>query len=190
MKIRSFLAFELPHEIRLLLSQVSGGMQAFPLDLRWVRVENLHLTIVFLGAVDSDSLAPIEERVGEVAREHGPFKAFLRGSGVFPHRRRPNVLWVGLEGDLERMAAFRDCLQKSLLSFGIKEEKRSFKPHLTLARFKKKEEEKPLGELLSKYQDWTSPPWVFREIVLFRSDLKPSGAVYTKLNSWPLTGGK
>ncbi len=189
MEIRSFLAFELPAEIRDIVSRVSGEMKKSPLDARWVKVDNIHITVIFIGNISTDSLGDMDTAVKNVCHDYGPFNISLRGAGVFSNRRNPRVFWIGLNGDIERMSHFRDALQGQLKPFGIKEETRRFNPHLTLGRFRKGVKSGVhLDEVLLRYEDLISPVCTLRELVLFKSDLKPSGAVYTKLNVWPLAG--
>jgi 2'-5' RNA ligase len=191
MKIRSFLAFELPLEMKKIVARVSGELRQSTLNARWVKVDNIHLTVVFMGSIETGDIPTIARGVQEVCQTYGPFDMSLRGIGCFPNRRSPRVLWLGLDGDLESMSDFRDALQEHLTGFGIKEEKRKFKPHLTLARFRKP---KKMGleedQLLSEYEDISSPVCALKELILFKSDLKPTGAVYTKVEAWPLTGEK
>ncbi len=189
MEIRSFLAFELPWDIKNIVARVSGELRNSPLDVRWVKVDNIHLTVVFMGTIQMKDLKAIGDEVQKVCLKHGSFDVLLKGMGVFPNRRNPRILWLGLDGDLERMSYFRDALQKNLTSFGIKEEKRSFKPHLTLGRFRKSNKKgSQLDELQLNYKDLMSPVCSLKELILFKSDLKPAGAVYSKLESWPLLG--
>ena len=113
----------------------------------------------------------------------------MNGVGFFGGRKRPRVLWAGLSGDVERMSYFRDALQKRLKPFGITPENRKFNPHLTLGRFRKG----ALGghlldETVSRYRGLEGPVFTLKELVLFKSDLNPGGAVYTRLNGWPLSG--
>jgi 2'-5' RNA ligase len=191
MEIRSFLAFELSPEIKTGVSQLSLEMRRLPLDVRWTKVENIHLTIVFLGNIHTDQVAGVGEAVKGICQRYAPFRTCLKGAGVFGSRRNPRVIWVGLQGDLERMSSFRDALQRHLGPFGIKEEKRRFKPHLTLGRFRKGAGGGThVNELLSRYQDVTSPVCVIEELTLFKSDLRPGGPLYTKLNAWPLNGSQ
>jgi len=189
MVIRSFLAFELPVDIKRIIMAVSENVRELPLNVRWLNVTNIHLTIVFMGDVQEEQIKPIQDIVKDVCQGYGPFSIAVKGIGIFGSRRNPRVLWIGLDGAIDRMGYFRDDLQKGLRPFGIKEEKRRFKPHLTLGRFRKGARTGAhLDDLLSKYQDLTSPECIIEELVLFKSDLKPGGAVYSKLNGWPLIG--
>ena len=190
MGIRSFLAFELPEDIRQIVTRVSGEVRKSSLEVRWVRPEFIHVTVVFLGDIQSEQVRPMGVPLNAVCANHEPFKIFLKPMGCFPNSRNPRVIWLGIGGDLERMSRFRDDLQQALSPFGIKEEERAFRPHLTLGRFKKAgKSPAELERLLSTYRDLSSPPCTLNELVLFRSDLKPGGAVYTKMSSWPLSGG-
>lgn len=189
MEIRSFLAFDLPLQIRQVLLRVHDELKRSSLDVRWVRPDGIHLTVVFLGNVREGDVASIVEAVGEGCSPYGPFPVALQGMGCFPNSRNPRVLWLGVKSDLERMYRFQKDLQERLLPFGVRAEKRDFRPHLTLGRFRtsgKKAAE--LGEVLIKYRGLTSPLGSLNELVLYKSDLKPGGAVYTKMKSWALTG--
>jgi len=189
MAIRSFLAFELPVDVKRIIKTVSEDVRQLPLNVRWVNVDNIHITTVFMGDVQEERIGPIQDVVKDVCQGYGPFSIALKGIGVFGSRRNPRVLWVGLDGGIDRMACFKDDLQKGLRPFGIKEEKRRFKPHLTLGRFRKGARTgTDLEDLLLKYHDLTSPDCKIKEFVLFKSDLRPGGAVYSKLDGWPLIG--
>jgi RNA 2',3'-cyclic 3'-phosphodiesterase len=189
--IRSFLAFELPTQIRQVLLRVYEEAKRASLDVKWVRPEGIHLTVVFMGDVREADIPSLIEVMGDVTPPYRPFSMALRGMGCFPNTRNPRVIWLGVESDLERMARLRDDLQEKLLPFGIPAEKRDFRPHLTLGRFRKPgKEPAALKELLSKHRGLTSPACSLNELTLFRSDLKPGGAVYTKMKSWALTGKK
>jgi 2'-5' RNA ligase len=191
MEIRSFLAFELPPEIKTMVTRVYEDARRSNLDVRWVRPEGIHLTVVFLGNIQAGDLEALGNEVGRVCSDFSSFQIALEGIGCFPNPRNPRVIWLGLVGHIERMALFRDRLQEPLLAFGVKEERRSFKPHLTLGRFKKPlKDQPPLLKLMEKHKDLTSPAFPLHELVLFKSDLNPGGAVYTKMLSWPLSGAE
>jgi 2'-5' RNA ligase len=191
MDIRSFLAFEQPAEITDILVQVCAALRKSRLDAGWVKPENIHLTIHFLGNVRTEHVPAMEEPIRNLCLTYAPFHISLRGMGCFPHSRSPRVLWIGLEGDLDRMGRFRDSLQDLMKAFGVKVEKRTFKPHLTLGRFRDaNRSHRELEDLLAKYRDLAGPVSTLSELVLFKSDLRPGGAVYTRLKSWALTGNE
>jgi len=188
MGIRCFLAFELPEDIKSIVTQVSGELRKSSLDVRWVRPEYIHLTVVFMGDIESEQVSLMGEPLSVVCSDHSPFTISLKPMGCFPNSRNPRVIWLGIDADLDRMSRFRDDLQQALSPFGIKEEERAFRPHLTLGRFKKPgKRQTELEQLLAKYRDLSSPARTLGDLVLFRSDLKPGGAVYTKMASWPLS---
>jgi RNA 2',3'-cyclic 3'-phosphodiesterase len=189
MGIRSFLALELSPQIKQELLRIHDDLKRSSLDARWVRPEGVHLTVVFMGDVRETDISAVIEGIGDVCSRYGPFAVALRSVGCFPNSRKPRVFWLGVEGDLGRMSRFRDDLQAELLPFGIRPEKRGFRPHLTLGRFKglgKGTAE--LDKLLLKHKGLTSPLCSLNELILFRSDLNPGGAVYTKMKSWTLSG--
>ena len=111
--------------------------------------------------------------------------------GVFGGLRSPRVLWIGLGGDLERMGFFRDAISKRIARFGVKQERRPFRPHLTLGRFRKGARGgEPLKAILNKHAELTSAPHLLEELSLFKSELRSDGARYTKIDSWRLQGAK
>lgn len=190
MEIRSFLAFELPPDIRRILERVSAEVKEFGLDVRWVKVENIHLTMIFMGNVHQEKLSDMGDEIKEVCERYQAIEISINGIGFFPDMKRPRVLWLGLAGDLERLSRLRDDLQRHLARFGIKEEGRPFRPHLTLGRFRKTiSPEARLDELVRKYGNLKGPNCSVGELVLFKSDLRPRGAEYTRLASWPLGKG-
>ena len=188
MVIRSFLAFELPPEIRKIVTRVSEVVSRSTLNVKWVNVDNIHLTVVFMGNIKAEDLSDMGEAIGNVCSRHRPFDLSLKGMRAFPNIRRPRVLWLGLDGEIERMSSFRDDLQTGLCPFGIKEEKRTFKPHLTIGRFRKAgRADSQLDEIMRGYRDISSSVCQIDELIMFKSELKRSGAEYTKLESWPLS---
>lgn len=187
MGIRSFLAFELPPEIREKIGEVSTELQKLTLPIRWVKVTNIHLTIIFLGYVDEDKIDDIKEKVNLVVQRFSIFQTRLNGIGVFPNWRKPRVIWIGLGGEIERLSNLREELQTELKVLGFKPEKRPFAPHLTIGRFKGLlDRDEELKSILDRYHDLSGDLQYLNELVLFKSDLKPDGPVYTKMATWQL----
>jgi 2'-5' RNA ligase len=191
MEIRSFLAFKLPPDIKNIIRRVSDNLRKMPAEVKWVKTDNIHLTIVFLGQVKGTELEGVKGAAGAVCAEFGPFEVALEGVGCFPNRRRPRVLWLGLKADLDRLNAFRDALQEGLKPFGIKEEKRLFRPHLTLGRIRKPGKmARSFEDRFFEYHDLGSADYLLSDLILFKSTLKPGGAEYSGLAAWPLSGQK
>ncbi len=187
MGIRSFLAFELPPEIREKIGAVSRELQKTRMPVRWVKVENIHLTMIFLGSVNEDAIDEIKEKVHLVVNRFSTIRTRLNGVGVFPHWRKPRVIWVGLNGEIETLSNLRDQLQSELKVLGLREEKRPFRPHLTIGRFKDRaDRDEELKSILDRHHDITSNLHHLNELILFKSDLKPDGPVYTRMATWPL----
>jgi len=190
MGIRSFLAFELPLQIKEQLGEISKELQQSHLPVRWVKVENIHLTIVFLGSVTEETIAGVKLKAGSIAEKFSAFQIRLNGVGTFPNWRRPRVLWIGLDGEIGGLSDLRDELQGALEELGFRPENRPFRPHLTLGRFKgavNRDEE--LKWILDKFHDISSDDDYLKELVLFKSDLRPAGPIYTKMAAWPLKMG-
>ncbi len=191
MAIRSFLAFELSPEIRWLLRDLREELMSRLEGIRWVPLENIHLTVLFLGNIEERDLSPLGEKVGEVAQKYKGFWMKITGMGIFGGIKNPRVLWVGMDGEKERMGYFKASLEKALEGFGIKREERTFKPHLTLGRFQERFKQfDRLQELLDSHRSLKETPQFFEELSLFKSQLTSSGSIYTKLSSWKLEGSK
>jgi 2'-5' RNA ligase len=187
MGIRSFLAFELPVEIREQIRVISKELKKTALPVRWVKVDNIHLTILFLGSVDEDTIGDIEEKVNVVVKGFSAFKTKLNAVGAFPHWKRPRVIWIGLNGDIGRLSNLRNKLQEELKVLGFMPEKRPFRPHLTLGRFKGPiDRGEDMKWILDRHRDINSDLYQLNELILYKSDLKPDGPVYTKMATWPL----
>ena len=190
MAIRSFLAFELPLDIKNTVKAALDQAKQHDLTIKWIPLMNIHLTVVFLGNIKEEDIPAMGKRIQESCQRTAHFHISLDNMGCFPNKRNPRVLWLGLKGEIERMSFFRDELQNQLIPFGITPEKRPFKPHLTLGRFKKPDKRNAfkIGKLIESYQDVNDSEQILPELVQFRSDLKPSGAVYTRIGSWKLRG--
>jgi 2'-5' RNA ligase len=187
MGIRSFLAFELPLRIKEQLEEISEELRQSHLPVRWVKVENIHLTIVFLGSVTEETIAGVKQKAGSTAAKFSAFQIRLNGVGTFPGWKRPRVLWIGLDGDIGGLSDLQDKLQGALEELGFKPESRPFRPHLTLGRFKgtvNRAEE--LKWILDRFHDINSDDDYLKELVLFKSDLRPAGPIYTKMAAWSL----
>lgn len=186
--IRTFLAFELPAEAVAVLREAQRCLVAQGIRISWVRPENIHLTVKFLGEISPEAVERAVLAAAAAARQAPPMELAIQGLGVFPDARRPRVVWAGLSGAVQTLIDFQACLEENCATSGFPKEARPFRAHLTLGRVKKTVS---AGTLVSALEVCsTFPPRLFYagRLILFRSELKPAGAFYTALKEFPLQG--
>jgi len=193
-QIRSFIAIELPDELKPELVELQARLKtADPGGVKWVDPQGIHLTLKFLGNIAADRTGDIIRAMNEAARGIPPFQLTIGGLGVFPNPRRAQVAWVGLSGQVDKLARFQAQLEASLARLGFAPETRPFSPHLTLARLRPQAspaERQSLGQLIISTRFASSYPIVVTAINLMRSQLTRQGAIYSQIGSVELKSGK
>jgi RNA 2',3'-cyclic 3'-phosphodiesterase len=158
-------------------------------DVRWVATDLLHLTLKFLGSTPSEKVSALRKELEKTANNFSPFVVELGGAGAFPNLRRPQTVWLGVVGDLERLSALAGAVDRALQPLGFEPESRPFRAHLTIGRVRSP---RGLGGLAARLQEAQTPAvsaWRIDRIQLVRSDLRPIGPEYTSLGSFALGGG-
>jgi 2'-5' RNA ligase len=179
--IRTFIALELPPAVISLLAKVQEYLKSKRLRAKWVRPENIHLTLKFLGNIDPGDTDKIGGAMMDAVDDAAVFQLVAEGLGVFPGIKRPRVIWVGLRGQIQLLFALQRALEENLAALGFKKDKRPFKGHLTLGRFKQTVDPNTIRQIIGEYENLYSEAFTARRIILFKSDLKPTGAVYSQL---------
>lgn len=179
--IRSFVAIELPQAVVSLLAKVQQDLKSLRLKAGWVQPQNIHLTLKFLGNIKTDDIEKIGGAMKTAAQDFEPFTLTAGGIGFFPGIKRPRVIWVGVGGQTSQLFALQANLEDRLAAVDFPKEKRSFKGHLTLGRFRDGPAPDAIRRVLEEYADFGKEEFTIHRIVLFKSDLKPSGAVYSQL---------
>lgn len=176
--MRLFIAIEIPDDLKKSL----GSMRVDIPGAHWVSMEQIHLTLAFLGEVAETT---VELLTGKLASIHAPgFRLCFSGTGCFPNRRRPHVLWVGLEPE-PRLNDLVASVHSAVLACGIPQEERPFSPHITLARIKLSTS-RNFDAFLDQHQKQELPPFSVREFTLFQSRLTPQGAVHIPVKNFSL----
>lgn len=194
--IRTFLSIELPEELRANLSRLQADLKrrvspdfSRKVRITWVQPASIHLTIKFLGDIDEQLVVPMKEALDEAVRDHHALVIPLARLGVFPRIQQPRTLWVGPSEEWERgeearqLASLHRAIDDCCGALNLASDERPFTPHLTLARIK--EGERAVGQALTasgvmdRSLDVGSLP--VASILLMRSELRPTGPVYTKL---------
>ena len=186
--IRSFLAIELPRTIQKKIEEVEGDLKSSHADVRWVNPEKIHLTLKFFGSIDESKIDPIVKSVEGPIQTVSPFSLKVRGMGAFPHFKNPRVIWMGLVDGKEVLISFQKKLESEFEKIGFKSEERPFHPHLTLGRMKSNRGRDELAGRMERYREEEFGDFQVEKVILFKSDLRPSGPIYTALREIKLGG--
>ena len=185
--MRLFVAVEVPPAIRDDLAALVSELHALESrssanKLRWVRPENLHVTLRFIGSVPPEKLDVICAELSRV-RSDRPVELRFRGLGFFPSAKRPRVLWADMAAS-PNLAAIAGDIDKRLAKLEIPAEERAFTPHLTLARCERSGISPALHAAVEKNAAREFGELRTNKFHLIESNLKPSGAEYTTLQSF------
>lgn len=177
---RLFVAIDLPKEHRQLIHSICYGLQ----DARWVKPEQIHLTIRFIGEVDGAMFRDIKDILSEVRCE--PFKLKIKGLGHFPPRRSPKVLWLGIDS-CEKVSFLRNRVESALVKTGLEPERRKFSPHITIARFRNSPPAKKIAEYMVHQSLFETPDFEVTHFHLYSSFLGQKGALHQIEHSYSLS---
>jgi RNA 2',3'-cyclic 3'-phosphodiesterase len=186
--IRAFIAFPLPELIATRIADIQERLKSYRLPVRWVRPENVHLTLKFLGEISVSTIDGIGEVIEDTVRECSPLILYTKGLGVFPGIKKPRILWTGISGDINPLSEIQANLEINMEKKGFSKENRPFKSHLTLGRVKGDIHPEKLFDILRSFSDFTSGSFEAKELILYQSELQPSGALYTKLQTVYMDG--
>ncbi len=179
--IRTFIAFEIPEHVLSAIGKIQEVLKSYKFKIKCVRPESIHLTLKFLGNIDPAAVEQIESVLRDAVKPYAPFSLQAKGLGVFPGVKRPRVIWIGITGQIDRLIGLQRNLDKDLSAIGFSRDKRPFKGHLTLGRAKGSIDANRMRSVLTKYNEFEAEPFTVGPLILYKSDLHPTGAVYTKL---------
>lgn len=180
--VRAFIALDLAEDVRARIGDLISGLRPRIPELRWVKPEGIHLTLRFLGNTAPEQVERLGRALERVAAACPVTEGTIQGLGVFPDRGQPRVLWLGLSVAPSVMALQSDC-ERAAVAAGFAPERRAFQPHLTLGRWRARapRPDLPGADLGSTLLD---------TVTLFRSELRPGGALHTPLRRLRLGPGR
>jgi 2'-5' RNA ligase len=187
--IRAFLAVDPPREILDAIAMIQDRLRKIIQgDIRWVKPAGIHLTLKFFGNISESDVANISLVVTNNASHVKAFTLGINKVGAFPDVKRPRVLWLGMDGDVDTLIHLQKKVDAELYNYGFEKEDRTFRPHLTLARIKEPRGLIGLAKIMEKSEDYAAGSFSAAGLNLLKSDLTPKGAVYTKLAYFPFAG--
>ena len=192
-QIRSFIAIELPSELKLELTQLEAKLKGDKQPgIKWVSPDSIHLTLKFLGNIAGDRTGEITRAIEAAAQGITPFHLKVKELGVFPNLRRVQVAWVGISGELDKLSQLQKRLESNLKPLGFTPESRPFTAHLTLARLRDQvslDERHRFGQLIANTTFESSYNIEVNAISLMRSQLTREGAIYSRISLVKLQRG-
>lgn len=179
--IRAFIAIDIGSEIRARLDELQQKLIPTDADVRWVKPENIHLTLAFLGNVPAENFQALENALDERLQRLEPFQLTAQGTGVFGRRSRPSVVWAGIE-ESPPLFTLQQRVVSALEAASIPFANKRFRPHLTLGRFKSLTHLDELFQTLEKEEARFFGTTEISSMELIKSELKPTGAEHTVLH--------
>ena len=185
--LRTFLAIEIAERIKEEVMPFAHKLEDACPEFRFIPPENWHLTLHFLGEVEAEKLEMLKSHMPKTLLKTRPFSVFLEGFGVFPNYEKPRILWIGIGGELPPLLALQTALGQLLQELRFEVEKRTFHPHITIARAKKAVTSARTASLKSgldglRFQ--SRGDMRVSSVALFSSDLAPQGARYCRVSDF------
>jgi RNA 2',3'-cyclic 3'-phosphodiesterase len=188
-KLRLFTAVDIPEEIREVISGAVQNLQEEVEGVRWVKSQNLHLTLKFIGNFETEKLERLIQEIQTVAERSARFTAALGGCGAFPSTKKARIVWIGMTNGGDEAGIIARKIDKRLERLGVEREDRSFSSHLTLARLKQPRDcSGQLENLDRKLKGLPEMAFVVSEVTLYQSHLGPQGPTYNQLRRLNLGG--
>jgi RNA 2',3'-cyclic 3'-phosphodiesterase len=188
--IRVFIAIELPLPIQNSIDSIISQLKTQNLKaVRWVSAKNIHLTLKFIGEIPAQNINSINTVLSETATNFKPFDLDISGIGAFPNLHRPRVIWLGLNAP-PALSEMQKAIEKGCRSINVLGDDKPFSPHLTIGRIVRDsnpQDLQPIESIISHQNISTVGTLLVKSICLFKSDLNPTGSVYTRLSTFPLS---
>jgi len=186
-QVRSFIAIELPDELKLGLAQLEAKLKMSNQPwVKWVDPYSIHLTLKFLGSIGVDRTGEVTKAMEAAVQGIPPFRLEVKDLGAFPSLRRVQVAWVGVSGEVDKLSQLQRRLESNLARLGFAPESRPFTPHLTLARLRNQaslDERQSFGELIATTKFEAAYTVKVDAISLMKSQLTREGAIYSRISS-------
>jgi len=182
--MRTFIAIELPEQIKHRLAELQTKLKESNTDVKWVNPENIHLTLKFLGEIDAVKSNQIIKVITEISSSFTPFQVSLANIGAFPKIEFARVIWVAIDTGNKEVKLLAQQLEERLDKLGIPKEDRPFSSHITIGRVRSGKNSDKLAKSLKESEDYfrkENIEFTATGITLFKSTLSSSGPSYEAL---------
>ncbi len=183
--LRTFIALDLCSEHKAILKKIQTSLNTVDADIKWVKPENCHITLKFLGKTSQAQIKPITNILDSLANSIGPFPLELGTPGAFPTVEQPEIIWIGITRGSQELTTLSKDLEEQLAALGFLKEARTFHPHVTIARKRSNRNIKALSAALQSISI-RSDAHEARHITLFESVLSSDGPRYSVVHRSPL----
>jgi RNA 2',3'-cyclic 3'-phosphodiesterase len=184
--MRLFVALEIPEPVRREVARRVAGIRDRLPRARWVDLEKVHLTLLFLGQTPADKIPALSSKLREAFARHGAMTVRLAGAGTFPPKRPARVAWIGLDAPEELAEVQADAVAAAVDAVGFQPEERPFRPHVTLARCEPNWPRDASEKFTAAFPSEIGPPFMVDRGVLMESKLSPKGARYSVVEAFPM----
>jgi RNA 2',3'-cyclic 3'-phosphodiesterase len=182
--VRTFIALPASAETQQQMAVVQYRLIATQADVKWELQNKFHITLKFLGSVETSSIESLSSALTEMMKKFPAFEITYNSLGAFPNLHNPRVIWIGTESN-QIMLDLQSGVERVCSDFGFQKEEPAFHPHITFGRVKGTRNLARLTEAI-KTITFESMQSQCSELLLMKSDLRPSGSIYTILKSFPL----
>lgn len=180
--MRCFVAIDLPQQVKARLSQLQQAMGGLDRDVRWMKPDQIHLTVKFLGEIPDRRINDVCRILSQLAASFIPFELQVGGTGVFPTRGPARIIWAGIVSPPTALLGFQDRCEEAFCLLDVAREDRPYHPHLTIARVRAGQRAADIiRQVVGAHTRWTAGSFMVHEIVLYQSLLDRSGPTYVPL---------
>lgn len=170
----------MPETVKSALTALQQDLKKCGADIKWVKLENIHLTLKFLGNIEEKDVGNIVKRIEGACAGHSFFDLEISSIGVFPDIRSPRVLWAGIQGN-DILAGLHRDIDEGMALLGFKKEERRFSPHLTIGRFRSFKGKAALADKIERHRDDRLGLVNVKSVFFMKSDLGPAGAKHSRI---------
>ena len=180
--IRTFIALDTPETVTKVALSLQSSVKVNPKAVRWVRKENIHITLRYIGSTAPGELEKINRLLSEIVGQNSDLSLNISGTGCFPKKERPRILWLGVDGDVLELKLLVEMINSEMDRLGYPQEERNYSPHISIGRIRYPQRVTPdVTDFLSAEYEPIS--WNIPKIIFYQSELLPSGAIYSILGT-------